>query len=66
MIIDNLISHFGTQQKMALAIEVTQQTVSDWKKGRIKPSQKTAKRIEVATGGAFTRAEIRPDVFGSA
>jgi len=63
MIIDSLIGYFGTQQKMAIAIEVKQQTVSDWRTGKIKPSQKTAKRIEEATGGAFTRAEIRPDVF---
>jgi DNA-binding transcriptional regulator YdaS (Cro superfamily) len=34
--------------------------------GHSSPSPKLAKRIEEATNGIVTRAELRPDVFGEA
>lgn len=34
--------------------------------GHSTPSPKLAKRIEEASKGAVTRAELRPDVFGEA
>ena len=60
----NIKKLFGTQKELAKAINITQQSVSDWIVGKKKPSAKNAIRIEKATNGAITRAEIRPDLFG--
>lgn len=49
MTYDQLIKHFGTQQKAALAINVKQPTVSGWKKDGIPLMRQY--NIQVITGG---------------
>lgn len=57
------IDIIGGQKKLGEAVNRSQQTVSLWLGGAKIPPE-IAKRIEEATGGAVTRAELRPDIFG--
>lgn len=50
MNLDQLIAHFGTQEKAAEAIGVTQGSVSAWRRGIPVPRQF---QIEVLTQGAL-------------
>ncbi|WP_153940371.1 transcriptional regulator [Acidithiobacillus thiooxidans] len=62
----NLISYldeFGNSA-LAQALGVTPSLISQWKTGRRNISPESAIRIERATAGAVTRAELRPDIFG--
>ncbi|WP_242510797.1 transcriptional regulator [Halorhodospira halophila] len=53
----------GSVTELAQSIGVRQSTVSNWfMRGRV-PAERCA-AIELATKGAVTRAELRPDVFG--
>ncbi|MCB1602661.1 MAG: helix-turn-helix domain-containing protein [Xanthomonadales bacterium] len=52
-----------TQQEFANLIGVTQGRVSHWLGGKRVPAERCLE-IEVATKGAVTRADLRPDVFG--
>lgn len=64
VLIGKAIKACGTQQALADAVGVTQSFVSQWLNGeRPVPSTK-CRAIEVATDGAVTAAELRPDVFG--
>lgn len=56
---------FGSQTEFAKIVGVKQPSVFSWMSGKTKPSAKNAIQIEKATNGALTRAEIRPDIFGS-
>jgi DNA-binding transcriptional regulator YdaS (Cro superfamily) len=56
---------FSSQSEFARIIGVKQPSVFGWMSGKTKPSAKSAIKIEKATNGALTRAEIRPDIFGS-
>lgn len=51
--IQRLISHFGTQQKAALALGVDQTTISGWLRGKHSISPANALRVQVATRGAI-------------
>ncbi len=53
-----------TQTEFARRIGRTQGAVSQWLRCATKVSAENAIRIEKATGGAVTAAELRPDVFG--
>lgn len=53
------------QHEFALKIGVTQARVSHWINGARVPSERCI-AIETATGGAVTRYDLRPDVFGQA
>ena len=64
MSIERAISYFGSQTNMAIVIDVTQQTISDWVRGKLKPSVKNSVKIERATNGKVTRQQLRPDIFG--
>lgn len=55
---------FGGQEKLAKLLDVKQQSISDWVRGRRMPSSKNAILIERLSNGSITRAEIRPDIFG--
>jgi DNA-binding transcriptional regulator YdaS (Cro superfamily) len=57
------IDHFGSQAKLAERLSVKPMAVSQWKKRGVPPERCGA--IEDATGGAVTRAELRPDIFGT-
>lgn len=54
---------FKTQEEMAKACGVSQNSVFNWLKGNTKPTGKNARLIEIATGGKVTREELRPDIF---
>ncbi|WP_082422847.1 Cro/CI family transcriptional regulator [Pseudomonas sp. NBRC 111131] len=56
--IQRLISHFGTQQKAALALGVDQTTISGWLRGKHSISPANALRVQVATRGAIQAAEL--------
>ncbi len=57
--------YFGSQAALAGALGVGPMAISSWKKrGRV-PTHR-AVEIERMTGGAVTKEELRPDVFGAA
>lgn len=64
----------NTQQKLAEKIGVTQSAISQWLNwiedndhpNGVKLSAERALEIEAGTGGAVTRYELRPTVFGNA
>ena len=65
-IIKSVVELLGGQVKAAKKIGVTQQAVCKWINEKMPISANSAVRIEKATNGAVTRAEIRPDIFGEA
>lgn len=58
---DELIDRVGSAQRVAKLAGVTKQAVSAWRNNTV-PLLRAIK-IEQATGGLITAAEIRPDVF---
>jgi DNA-binding transcriptional regulator YdaS (Cro superfamily) len=62
--IDRALELFKTQTAMAEAIGATGPFVSQWMNGKRPVSPKYCLRIEKVTGGAVTRYELRPDIFG--
>ena len=44
----------------------TQGLISQWESGKVKVPAERVGAIETATGGAVTRHDLRPDVFGAA
>jgi len=52
-----------TQEEFAAKVGVTQGRVSHWLRGDKIPAERCTD-IERITGGAITRQELRPDVFG--
>lgn len=53
----------GSQSALAKSCNVSQPAVSGWLKGIRQPTGKSARAIELATGGLVTRGELRPDIF---
>jgi len=53
----------GGVGKLALAIGTAQNVVSNWRARGQVPAHRCAE-VERATGGAVTRHDLRPDVFG--
>lgn len=53
-----------TQAALAEAVGVTQPSVAHWVKGRVRIPAERCIQIELATQGAITRYDLRPDVFG--
>ena len=61
--LDRAIETLGGVGKLADAIGLRQNVVSNWRqRARVPANQCLA--IETATGGAVTRHDLRPDVFG--
>lgn len=56
------IEHMGSQARLADALSVRQSAVANWLSRGV--PVKRAVDIERATGGAVTRYELRPDIFG--
>lgn len=51
------------QTRAAALFGVSQGLVSHWLNGRKRITAERAKQIETATGGAVSRADLRPDLF---
>lgn len=63
--IERAVEICGSQRLLAEAAGVTPSFVSQWvTEARPVPATKCQK-IEAATNGAVTKAELRPDVFGA-
>ena len=62
--IDRAIAALGSQQALADALGIRSPSISEWKDRGVPPGRCIP--IEQATGGAVTRYELRPDVFGDA
>jgi hypothetical protein len=54
---DQVISHFGTQQKTANALGLSQSSIAEWKKNGIPEGRQF--QIQVITGGALRAAPER-------
>lgn len=59
--INKAITCAGSQRKLAKLCGVTQQTVSDWSRGIIRPGIKRAVIIEKSLDKRVTRQQILPD-----
>lgn len=63
--LESAVEAVGTQVELARRIGVRQSTLWGWLKRNGSPvPAEYAGAIEQATGGAVTRYQLRPDVFG--
>lgn len=64
--LDKAIEHAGGVTALAEKLGVRQSVVSNWRTRGASPRVPAERciAIEHATGGAVTRQELRPDVFG--
>lgn len=63
--LDKATEHVGSQQALAAALGIKSPSITEWRqRGRVPAERCIA--IEQATGGAVTRYDLRPDVFGAA
>lgn len=58
---DELIKHYGTQQRLARALKCHHQNIQYWRKVGI--PVKRAIQIERITEGKFTRQMLCPEIF---
>ena len=63
MQLESYTSIYGNRA-LAKALGVSSSMISQWKSGHRRISPETAIRIEIATNGAVTREDLRPDIFG--
>jgi len=61
--IDRAIAACEGVQALAEAAGVSVQAIYHWKSGIRTIQPEYAKKIEIATGGKVTRADLRPDLF---
>ncbi|MDF3917490.1 Cro/CI family transcriptional regulator [Salinicola salarius] len=64
-IFEQLVTHFGTQEKTAAALNVDQSSVSNWIRGKHGMSPLVALRVESLTRGEFKAVDLCPRVFGT-
>lgn len=64
--IQRAIDELGGRRQLAEAAGVSEQAVSFWVRGERTISAEYALKIQAATGGKVTVAEIRPDIFAAA
>ena len=63
--LDQVIECLGSQTALARKLNLQQPSINSWKlRGMIPPGR--CREIEKIVGGAVTRYEMRPDVFGKA
>jgi DNA-binding transcriptional regulator YdaS (Cro superfamily) len=55
------IKYFGSQKRMAQAVNVSQKTICSWLHKGV-PAERVLE-IERATNGHVTRHELRPDLY---
>ena len=60
--ITRAIEHFGSQEKLAKALDVSQGAISQYATGNKRPSAEVAIRLEEASGGTIKAEDLRPDV----
>lgn len=60
--LDRAVEHFGSQVKLAEALDVHPMAVSHWRKRGLPVIR--ARQIEDVTEGAVTREELLPEIFG--
>ena len=60
---DYLKKHGLSQKRFGEQVGITQGMVWQLLQGMCRASPETAKRIEAATNGEITRAELRPDLW---
>jgi DNA-binding transcriptional regulator YdaS (Cro superfamily) len=63
-LIGKAVASFGSQAKLAREAGCSQQLISQLLKGEVGVSAETAQRIDKATGGAVSKHDLRPDIFG--
>ena len=61
--IDRAIAECGGIHALSKAADVSVQAIYHWKGGVRTIQPEYAKKIEIATGGKVTRADLRPDLF---
>jgi DNA-binding transcriptional regulator YdaS (Cro superfamily) len=62
--IGRAVDRLGSQAKLAAASGCSQQLISLLLKGKIGITAETAMKIDEATGGAVSKHDLRPDIFG--
>lgn len=62
--LDQAIAVVGSQSELADRLGIKCASVSGWRKRRRVPADRCL-AIEAMTGGAVTRYDLRPDVFGA-
>lgn len=62
-LIVELIGHFGTQKKLAVAAKVSQPAVSQWLNEINKPDRPALINIQKASKGKYKARKIRPELF---
>lgn len=62
--IDKVIAKVGGPSALARALRIKPPTVIQWISGDRPIPGKRCIQIELACGGAVTRYELRPDIFG--
>jgi DNA-binding transcriptional regulator YdaS (Cro superfamily) len=60
--ITRAIEHFGSQEKLAKALDVSQGLISQYATGQKRPSAEVAIRLEDASEGTIKAEDLRPDV----
>ena len=62
--LDKAVEHFGSQAKLAKALDLGPMAVSSWRKRGV--PLRRAVQIEQLTGGVITAAELCPEPFATA
>jgi DNA-binding transcriptional regulator YdaS (Cro superfamily) len=63
MTLNEYLKTRGKQKELAQRLKITQGAVSQWATGSQRVTAERAIDIELATDGAVTRQELRPDVY---
>ncbi len=62
--LDRAIAILGTQDILAAKLKIKSPSISEWRsRGRVPHTR--CREIEKITKGAVTRADLRPDIWGS-
>ena len=62
--LDRAIEILGTQDALAAGLGIKSPSISEWRKRGQVPHERCAD-IERITGGQVTRAQLRPDLWGT-
>lgn len=62
-VIKEMIDHFGSQELLAEAADVSQPAVSQWFNNKSKPDASALLKIQKASKRKFIAKKIRPELF---